>query len=490
MYIVMIASECAPVCKVGGLGDVVFGLSRELEIRGNAVEIILPKYDCMRYDHIWGLQVVFENLQVPWFNGEIPCTVWFGHVHGRKCFFIEPHSADNFFNRGTYYGFPDEHMRFAFFSKAAMEFLYRAGKRPEIIHSHDWQTALVPVLLYELYRYRGMEHQRAVHTIHNFKHQGIVGENLLWFAGLGRPEYYYDRDRMQDDFNPTALNLTKGAITYANFVTTVSPQHAWEVEMTDQGFGLGHTLHRFRQKFGGVLNGLDYEVWNPETDPHIPVHYNADRIDDKYGNKTALRQRLMIREGYKPIVAYVGRLDTQKGVHLIRHALFYALERGAQFVLLGSSPELGINNDFSHLKHVLNDNEDCHLEIGFNEELAHLIYAGSDIVVVPSMFEPCGLTQMIALRYGAVPVVRAVGGLVDTVFDRDHSDRPYEQRNGYVFRDADPPALESALARALGLWWDYPEDFRTLMQQGMRYDYSWNHAGADYLNIYEYVRHK
>ncbi|MDJ0863849.1 MAG: glycosyltransferase, partial [Gammaproteobacteria bacterium] len=188
--------------------------------------------------------------------------------------------------------------------------------------------------------------------------------------------------------------------------------------------------------------------------------------------------------------AYVGRLDTQKGVHLIRHALFYALQKGAQFVLLGSSPETGINDDFWHLKHELNDNHDCHLEIGYDEELAHRIYAGADMVVVPSLFEPCGLTQMIALRYGAVPIVRAVGGLADTVFDRDHSARPPEARNGYVFHEADYQGLESAMSRAIGLWQDYPGEFRELILNGLRYDYSWNHPGQNYLNIYDYVRHK
>jgi starch synthase len=490
MYIMMVASECAPVAKVGGLGDVVFGLSRELEIRGNAVEIILPKYDCMRYDHIWGLQVAWENLQVPWYNGVVPTTVWFGFVHGRKCFFIEPHSQDHFFERGTYYGFPDEHLRFAFFSKAAMEFMLKSGKRPDVVHTHDWQTGLVPVLLYEMYAHLGMENVRAVHTIHNFKHQGIVGENVLWFTGLGRPDYYFSVDRLRDDFNPTALNLTKGAITYANFTTTVSPQHAWEARHTDQGYGLGHTLHRFGAKFGGILNGLDYEMWNPEIDPYVAERYAAETIERKYANKQALRHRLMLAEGFKPLVAYVGRLDTQKGVHLIRHALFWALEHGAQFVLLGSSPELGINNEFWHLKHHLNENPDCHLEIGYDEELAHLIYAGSDMIVVPSIFEPCGLTQMIALRYGTVPIVRAVGGLVDTVFDRDYSDRPVEQRNGYVFHQADFPGLESAMQRAFGLWSHHPDEFRQLVRQGMAYDYSWNHPGQDYASIYEWIRHK
>jgi starch synthase len=490
MYVVMIASECAPVAKVGGLGDVVYGLSRELELRGHAVEIVLPKYDCMRYDHIWGLQKVWEDLRVPWFNGFVSTSVWFGFVHGRKCFFIEPHSVDQFFARGAYYGFPDEHMRFAFFSKAALEYMLKSGKRPDVIHTHDWQTALVPTLLYEIYAHTGMGTVRAVHTIHNFKHQGVVGENVLWFSGLGRPEYYYDDNRLRDDFNPTALNLTKGAITYANYTSTVSPQHAFEAQHTDWGYGLGHTLFRFREKFGGILNGLDYEMWNPAGDPYTAHAYSADEIDGKYANKRVLRERLMLNQDYKPLIAYVGRLDTQKGVHLIRHALFYALGHGAQFVLLGSSPELGINNEFWHLKHELNENPDCHLEIGYDEELAHLIYAGADMIVVPSMFEPCGLTQMIALRYGTVPIVRAVGGLVDTVFDHDFSDKPQELRNGFVFQHADFHALESAMDRAIGLWNHHPEEFRALILRGMGYDYSWKNPGQDYVNVYDWVRHK
>jgi len=490
MFVVMIASECAPVAKVGGLGDVVFGLSRELEIRGHSVEIILPKYDCMRYDHIWGLQLCYQDLWVPWFNGHIHCSVYFGFVHGRKCFFIEPHSQDNYFNRGAYYGFHDEHMRFAFFSKAAMEFLLVSGKRPDIIHTHDWQTALISPLLYEVYCHSGMGNQRVCHTIHNFKHQGIVGENVLWFTGLGRPEHYFSREVMGDEFNPSALNLMKGAIHYANYVTTVSPQHAWETQHTDQGYGLGHSLHRFQGKYRGILNGLDYDMWNPQSDPHIPFHFTKESLDEKYKNKQALRERLLLCDDYSPIIAYVGRLDTQKGVDLIRHGIFYALSQGSQFVLLGSSPELGINQEFWQLKQHLNDNPNCHLEIGYNEELAHLIYAGADMMIVPSIFEPCGLTQMIALRYGTVPIVRAVGGLIDTVFDYDFSERPMEQRNGFLFRDANNEGLESAVSRATGLWYSPTEGFRRLMEQGMDCDYSWNQPGQDYLGVYEFIRHK
>ena len=164
----------APIAKVGGLADVVFGLSRELAIRGNTVEIILPKYDNLRYDHIFGLHQVYQDLWVPWYEGAIHCTVWFGLVHDRKCYFIEPHSQDNFFNRGAVYGFNDDVLRFAFFSRAAMEFLWKAGKHPDIIHCHDWQTALVPVLLFEMFQRLGMTHPRVCLTIHNFAHQGLT----------------------------------------------------------------------------------------------------------------------------------------------------------------------------------------------------------------------------------------------------------------------------------------------------------------------------
>lgn len=468
----------------------VAGLSRELELRGNTVEIILPKYDQMRYDRIWGLKLDYRDLWVPWYGGAIHCSVYFGLVNGRKCFFIEPHSRDNFFQRPATYGYADDAMRFGFFSKAALEFMLKSNKRPEVIHCHDWQTGLVAVLLFEIYKYHGMESQRVCFTIHNFRHQGLSGPELLRATGLGRPGYYFDYDRLRDTFNQGLLNLTKAGIVYSNFVTTVSPHHAWEALNTDMGCGLGPTLRVHRGKFGGVLNGVDYDVWNPEIDPFIARRYTIDSLDPKYENKRALRERFWLRDGFKPIVAYVGRLDSQKGVHLIRHALFYSLSNGAQFVLLGSSPEPSINSYFWHLKHYLNDNPDCHLELRFDAELAHLVYAGADLLVVPSNYEPCGLVQMIAIKYGTVPIVRAVGGLADTVFDRDYSARAFDQRNGYVFDNADYSGLESALRRALGLWHFYPHEFRTLMVNGMRYDYSWNFPGQHYVNIYEYIRHK
>ena len=490
MYIIQIASECAPVAKVGGLGDVVFGLSRELEIRGNSVEIILPKYDCLRYDQIYDLQLAYKDLWVPWYDYSVHCSVYFGFVHGRKCFFIEPHSGHNFFNRRIFYGQVDDDQRFAFFCRAALEFMLKSSKHPDVIHCHDWQTALVPVLLYEMFQRLGMTHPRVCYTLHNLQHQGITREHILRATGLNRHSYFFHQDRLQDNFNHGALNLMKGGIVYSNFITTVSPRYAFEIMRSSQNYGLGHTLHVHQGKLGGVLNGLDYDVWNPETDRHIPRRYGINSLDDKYENKKVLRNRFWLQDAYKPVVCYVGRLDHQKGVPLITHAIHYCLSHGCQFVLLGTSPNGGIAHHFWRLKLHYNDNPDCHLELSFNEELSHLIYAGADMIIVPSLFEPCGLTQMIGLKYGTVPVVRNTGGLADTVFDADFADRPYHERNGYVFNDFNAPGIESALHRAIGMWYSYPQYFRELMFNGMRCDNSWNHAGQHYLNIYELIRDK
>jgi starch synthase len=200
---------------------------------------------------------------------------------------------------------------------------------------------------------------------------------------------------------------------------------------------------------------------------------------------------MLLADNEKPSVAFVGRLEPQKGLDLVRHALFYSLNHRAQFVLLGSSPERDINSYFWELKRHLNDSPDCHIEVGFDEGLAHLIYAGADMIVVPSLFEPCGLTQLISMKYGTVPIVREVGGLADTVFDKDHAHhKALHERNGYVFRDYNNEGLESALSRAIDCYYQFPDHFRELIKNAMRYDYSWKYPGQHYLNIYDYIRNK
>ena len=484
MYVVMVAPECAPVAKAGGLGDVVFGLSRELEIRGHTVEIVLPKYACMRHTDVWNLHVCHHDLRVPWYGDELHCTVWFGHVHGRKCYFIEPHPVESFFGRNKLYGHHDDVERFTAFSKAALEFLVKTDKRPDVIHCHDWQTGLVPVLLHEQFR-PALPNQKVCYTIHNFAHQGIAEQHVLWSTNLGRPEYFLDRHRLGQY---EAVNLMKGGIVYSDFVATVSPNHANEAMHGDGAFGLGPILYDHRNKFRGILNGVDYDVWNPEVDSFIPARYSSETIEDKRENTDCLRDRFWLRKTRSPVVAFVGRLDGQKGMHLVHHALFYALEHKSQFVLLGEAvQENGISGHFRHLKQYLNDNPDCHLEIGYSEELAHLVYAGADLLVVPSMFEPCGLAPLVGLRYGTVPVVRSVGGMADTVFDWDYASRAPTDRNGYVFEHTDNLAVESALGRALGLWFSDEREFRSLIRNSMRAEHSWRQPGQEYLNVYDHI---
>lgn len=486
MYIAMVSSECAPAAKVGGLADVVHGLARELILRGHAVEAVLPMYDCMRYDQIAGLEKIYADLWVPYYDHHLRTDVFSGRVGGVPCLFIKPYSKDNFFDRGLYYGHADDVARFAFFSRATLEFFYKTGRQPDIIHCHDWQTGLLPVMLYEIYQPLGLERPRVCYTLHNVHHQGITGHHTLNQAGLGA--HLMEPAKLGDDVYPDAVNLMKGGIVYANFTTTVSPRYAEEIQHTELGHGLQPTLNAHATKFGGVLNGIDYGSWSPEVDRHIPHNYSGADISGKFADKKALRERLLLQDRFKPIVAVVSRLDPQKGVNLISHAIFFALANNAQFVLLGSGSEPAINQHFQELKAQLNDNPDCHLEIGYDEELAHLIYAGADMLLIPSAFEPCGLTQIIAMKYGAVPVARATGGLADTVFDANHAPVPYAERTGYTFEHFDTAGLESALGRALGLWHKYPRYFHELRLNGMRKDYSWGRSGQDYINIYDHIR--
>jgi starch synthase len=487
MYIAMVSAECAPVAKAGGLGDFVQGLSREIAARGEEVEVYLPKYDSLRYDRIVGMSKCYEDLWVPFYDQWIHCDVEYGEVNGLHCYFIDEHAPQEFFRRGAIYGERDDPERFAFFCRAVLEYLLKAGKRPDVIHCHDWQTALVPVLLFEVYQAAGMTSSRACFTLHNMGHQGVVGENILRLVGL-KPERLMIADRLQDPRDHRAVNLMKGGIVYSNFVTTVSPRYAWEIQHTDQGMGLETVLQSNDRKFGGVLNGIDYGVWNPEVDTHIPQTYGPDTLPLKALDKRALRERLGLQDVAKPIVCVVSRLDWQKGVHLIRHGIYYALEQGCQIVLLGSALDPVVNADFLHIKEELETNPDCHLELAYDEELSHLIYAGADMILIPSVYEPCGLTQMIAMKYGVVPVVRRVGGLADTVFDANYSDKPFEERNGYLFDDQTEADVESALGRAIGLWFRFPEYFRQLRVNGMRADNSWAKPAQQYLDIYQHIR--
>jgi starch synthase len=497
MHIVHIAVELAPIAKVGGLADVVLGLSRELSWKGHDVDIIIPKYDCMDSEEIRDLTIEKKDLlsfyQGEWYSN----TIWMGWVENLKVYFIEPHHPRYFFNRGCFYGCDDDIERFLYFSRVALEFMYKKPLFPDIIHLHDWQTAVIAPLYTNMYKTLGFTRPKTIFTIHNLEYQGKCSPTDLDSIGLNS-SYYNQPSRMQDNLYPNLVNLLKAGIVYSDFITTVSPNYAKEVLTKEGGKGLESTLSSYTNKFKGVLNGIDYSYWNPEIDRFLPVHFSPrefpvnkkDRntLDKKGFVKKLLRERLLLAEDHRPIVGCIARLVPQKGIDLIKHVIRHIAEKKGQFILLGTSPIPAINTEFHRLKHQYNEHPHIHLSLHHQEELAHLIYAGCDMFIVPSIFEPCGLTQMIALKYGTVPIVRRTGGLADTIFDVDHSGKPFEETNGYTFDYPDAEGIDSALHRAIHCWFYDPEKWRNLMINGMKIDFSWNRSSDIYLDIYKMLR--
>jgi len=486
MHIAMVSAECAPIAKAGGLGDFVQGLSHELVKRGEWVEVLLPYYDVAKLDAVEDLCEVQPSLSVPHHDARIECRVLAGEIGGVSVRFIDPLGRD-YFRRQRIYGEPDDAERFAFFSRAVLEYLLQSERSPDILHCHDWQTGLIPVLWSEVCKHSGLAEMRLCYTLHNLGYQGQVEEPILRQVGLD-PARLMHSDRLLDPGDDRLANLMKGGIVFSHFVNTVSPRYACEVQNTDQGMGLQSLFQTYAHKFGGVLNGIDDAVWNPERDPLIPVNFGPDTLPLKAVNRRALRTRVGLPEVDTPIFAVVSRLDRQKGVDLIRHAIRFLAAEACQLVLLGSALDPAIAEEFSRLKAETDDSAGCRLVLAYDEALAHLIFAGCDMLLIPSLYEPCGLTQMIAMKYGAVPIVRRVGGLADTVHDANYSDKPFVSRNGYVFDDPTEEGLEGALKRALGLWRRFPEYFRQLRVNGMRTDFSWRRPADRYRDIYAHVR--
>ncbi len=496
MHIIHIASELAPIAKVGGLADVLLGLSRELSWKGHDVDIVIPKYDCMDGNDVRDLAVVYPDL-MSFYEGEWHSnTVWTGWAENLRVYFIDPHHPRFFFNRGCFYGCEDDIERYLYFSRAALEFLFKKQLQPDIIHLHDWQTAVVAPLYKDMYNQLGFNKAKLIFTIHNLEYQGKCAVPDLDKIGLDGKKYD-TLEKLQDPHQPASINLLKGAIVYADFVTTVSPGYAKEALTPEGGRGLDKTLKQYEDKFIGILNGIDYSYWNPEIDRYLPVHYSSrempankkdkNTLDRKAYVKKLLRERLMLDEVHSPIVGCVARLVPQKGIELIKHALKRTIEKGGQFALLGTSPIPSIAADFHALKQRYADHPHVHLMLYYQEELSHMIYAASDMFIVPSLFEPCGLTQMIALKYGSTPIVRRTGGLADTIFDVDYSGLEFDKTNGYVFDDPNERGMESALDRAIECWFHHPDKWRKLMINGMNIDFSWNKPSNLYLEIYQRV---
>lgn len=485
-HIVHIAAEIAPVAKVGGLGDVVLGLSKALQRKGHLVEIVLPKYDCLQDDQISELKALDVAVE-SFFDGQLfKNKIWLGIVEGLPVYFIEPLHPSKFFCRGEFYGEHDDFKRFSFFSRAALELLYQAGKKPDILHCHDWQTAFVAPLYWDIYAAKGFNSARICFTCHNFEYQGTTHFSELSSCGLdiqrlNRP------DRMQDNSAPDKINPLKGAIVFSNIVTTVSPTYAQEVCTPEGGRGLHGTLRLHSKKFVGVLNGIDTDSWNPSTDIILPVQYSADDLLGKSDNKRSLRTQLGLSsaDAFQPLVCCITRLVPQKGVHLIRHAIYQTVELGGQFVLLGSSPVAHIQREFEGIASHFKNNPNVRLLLKYDDALSRLIYAASDMFIMPSLFEPCGLTQMIAMRYGSVPIVRRTGGLNDSVFDVDDDTIPVQYRNGFTFLTPNEQELNNVMERAFNYYMKSPEIWQKLVQKIMRLDFSWESSAQQYEELYE-----
>lgn len=497
MHIIHIAAELAPLAKVGGLADVLLGLCRELSWKGHDVDIILPKYDCMDSNEIRDLTIVQDNLLSDFEGAPHSSTIWMGWVENLRVYFVDPHHPKLFFNRGCFYGCEDDIDRFLYFSRVAAEFLFNNSLRPDIVHLHDWQTSILPVLYRDVYKEKSTASPKFVLTVHNFDYQGKCQSSDLDKIGLKGVDYQTP-EKLQDPKHPELINLLKGGLVYSDFITTVSPTYAEEVKTEKGGSGLHEVILRHQDKFMGILNGLDYSYWNPEIDRYLPVHFSSrempankkDRntLEKKAYLKKLLRDRLSLADDHRPIVASVSRLVPQKGVELIKHALFHTEAKNGQFVLLGSTTHPEIAKEFHALKHEFDGHSHVNLTLHHQEELAHMIFAGADIVIVPSIFEPCGLTQLIALKYGAIPLVRHTGGLADTVFDVDDPKVPPEQGNGYVFYPPDAHAMTVAMDRAFDCWFHQPDRWRKMMIHGMNIDYSWNHSSNKYLEIYKQLK--
>jgi len=493
MHIVNLSTELAPIAKVGGLGDVVYGLSNELIKQGHNVEVILPKYDTIDYSRLKNLQVHHRDLWSYEGAAKFNNTVWSAEVEDIKVLLIEAHHPSYFFNRGMIYGCADDVDRFLYFTRTAMEFLHVSGRAPDCIHLHDWPVAIASTLYKDMYIPLGFKTGGTLLTLHNVEHQGKCAPHNLTKIGL-RGENYLTPEKYQDPNLPHVINLLKGGIEDASRINTVSPNYCQEILTEENGHGLEKDLQRNRKKLTGILNGIDENFWNPKTDPFLVHKYDTHNpiskeklkkiLGAKEENKRHLLNSLGLEHTDAPLIGCITRLVPQKGPELIVEAIRHTIKKNGLFVLLGSecSPEtkelfLTLQKEFSASKRLS-------ITLERDEALAHLIFAGSDLFTVPSIFEPCGLTQMIALRYGSIPIVRNTGGLADTVFDIDFSDHPLNKRNGYVFNAATKTEVEAVIDRAFTDWQNERIKWDQMIQNALLCDYTWKSSAQDYIKLY------
>ncbi|MBO9370336.1 MAG: glycogen synthase [Chloroflexi bacterium] len=469
LKILFLAAEAVPFAKVGGLADVAGALPKALRALGHDVRLMIPRYGSIRPDQ-FHFERMGKPIPVPVGPREEMVHMVTTTVDDLPVYLLWD---EKFFSpRDRIYGFDDDPQRFTFFSRAVVASLPVMGWIPDIIHANDWHTAPVPTwMAYEGRYMREYRHIASVFTIHNIAYQGACGRLILTFA---RMEYVKHLD-----VEPAGqVNWMAQGIASADIVTTVSPQYARDILETEAGAGLSPLLRRRQDRLVGILNGIDTDYWNPATDPYLRQPYDLSRLRMRAVNKAALQQeaRLPARPE-TPLIGMVTRLDAIKGIDLLGPVLEQLLQGDVQFVLLGTG-----DPEYHQMMESLQARfpDKVRVFLRFDEPLAHRIYAGCDLFLMPSRFEPCGLGQMIAMHYGAVPVVHKTGGLADTVLD--YHERP-DRATGFVFDAYTTEACVDALERALRVYRDR-EAWTAIQTRGMKADFSWKGSAQKYVEVY------
>jgi starch synthase len=462
----MVCSEFAPLAKTGGLADAVAGLSRALAHSGHDVRVLLPKYagisESLRIvdtivDRTSGLRIVETRLD----------------ARAGRIYLLD--MPEIFGGDQIYSGDNGDAARFIALADAAVHFGALLGWAPDLIHCHDWHAALVPVMLRGTRAPKGAKNQRTVLTLHNIGYQGTFGDAAI------DTQLYPELEACIDRSGPAAtINFLRTGVSTADLLTTVSPTYSKEIQTSAYGMGLEDILHARRNDLVGILNGVDYAIWDPRADPFIDTHYDRNDPTPKLEVKRSLCSAVGLPQNSdKPLIGVVTRLASQKGIDLLTAALPALLrDSQASFAVLGSGDAVLEQQltDFA-----AREPERISYTRGYDEVLAHRILAGGDIVLVPSRYEPCGLTQLYALRYGSIPVVRSTGGLADTI---QHFDAASGRGNGSVFEDADPQGLIWGVSQALG-WFSDKAIWRRLIDNAMSADFSWQKQVGAYVAVYD-----
>ena len=471
--ILMVASEGLPYIKSGGLADVIGSLPKELVKKGHEVRVVMPLYAPIARKFHDGFQLEAQYTVSISYH-EVPVNIW-SQMQGDVKFYFVEHKG--YFERDNLYGYMDDGERFAYFQKAVIEMLNQLNYFPEIMHSHDWHTGMIRVMCKEGHsfdeRYRNIKH---VYTIHNLAYQGNFGAEML-DSCLGLDYRIFDNGNVRYD---GGISFMKSGILYADKVTTVSPSYSQEILTPQYGEHMEMVLEMRRYDLWGITNGIDIESWNPKTDPEIPYHFNKVNVKkQKAANKMALQQEMGLQVNPDVmLVGVVSRLTWQKGFYLLMEKLHELCQMPIQLCVLGSGEER-IEQEMAQLE---NGNKGKIVFYkGYNDSLAHRIYAASDLFLMPSLFEPCGISQLISMRYGTLPLVRETGGLRDTV-------NPYNEfeksGNGFSFANYNSDELIGVLWNAIHVYYDCPQDWKMLVRNAMNTDVSWEASANTYCQLY------